>query len=453
MKKIISISLCFIICLTFLVGCGKSKGPYEKGESLYELLDDAKINSIEDNLPKQIVLTIDKGGDQNEIKISNAEKIEELVDIFEDIEIGRNKKSSVSDNYNTIKFVWDDGETSTIKLCLYDLEVKFNGENFVYALKGMNKFFNKAVEISESKGKITPSETSQLELVKYSDNDINIDIPKGWKVSVWDGGTIDFYTFKVYNPDDDRYLMFFNMKNEGCSASQKDKDVWSRWYPSSPFAKLPVVNPHNCEGFYKVFNFLIENNTDNFYFPVINDFSIVETLGTNITGGDIVRATCRDDDHNNLDGIFTTTVKPVSLYYSTVTSIYGSTFYTVPEGMLVEWQPIFDKMLDSFTFTDDFTSRYYSALKQNAQSASELSKTLNETSDIITRGWEARQSTYDQISQKQSDATLGYERVYDVETGDIYKAKNGFMDSYSGSDLKPITDEMYNKPIAGYIDY
>lgn len=26
------------------------------------------------------------------------------------------------------------------------------------------------------------------------------------------------------------------------------------------------------------------------------------------------------------------------------------------------------------------------------------------------------------MSQKQSDATLGYERVYDIETGEIYKA-------------------------------
>ena len=32
------------------------------------------------------------------------------------------------------------------------------------------------------------------------------------------------------------------------------------------------------------------------------------------------------------------------------------------------------------------------------------------------------------MSQKQSDATLGYERIVDTETGNIYKIDNGFTD-------------------------
>jgi hypothetical protein len=66
--------------------------------------------------------------------------------------------------------------------------------------------------------------------------------------------------------------------------------------------------------------------------------------------------------------------------------------------------------------------------------------------------WEKRNKTYDIISQKQSDATLGYERVYDTETGDIYKAKNGFMDSYDGERYKSVTDDMYTKATSGYIE-
>ena len=56
------------------------------------------------------------------------------------------------------------------------------------------------------------------------------------------------------------------------------------------------------------------------------------------------------------------------------------------------------------------------------------------------------------MSQKQSDATLGYERVYDVETGEVYKAKNGFMDKYDGERYKSITDDMYTKATSGYIE-
>ena len=87
-----------------------------------------------------------------------------------------------------------------------------------------------------------------------------------------------------------------------------------------------------------------------------------------------------------------------------------------------------------------------------AKSFQANSKIYNETSDLITRGWEARQSTYDILSQKQSDTTLGYERVYDTETNEIYRAYNGFTDDYQGDRYKTVTDNMYNLPVNGYIE-
>ena len=71
---------------------------------------------------------------------------------------------------------------------------------------------------------------------------------------------------------------------------------------------------------------------------------------------------------------------------------------------------------------------------------------------MIMDSWEKRNNSYDIISQKQSDATLGYERVYDTETGDIYKAYNGFTDDYHGDRYKTITDDMYTQATAGYIE-
>ena len=66
--------------------------------------------------------------------------------------------------------------------------------------------------------------------------------------------------------------------------------------------------------------------------------------------------------------------------------------------------------------------------------------------------WEKRSNSYDIISQKQSDATLGYERVYDTETGDIYKADLGFTDHDWYGRYQLVTDDMYTKPTSGYIE-
>ena len=76
----------------------------------------------------------------------------------------------------------------------------------------------------------------------------------------------------------------------------------------------------------------------------------------------------------------------------------------------------------------------------------------NQISDGIMDSWEKRSNSYDIMSQKQSDATLGYERVYDTETGDIYKAYNGFTDDYDGERYKSITEDMYTKKTSGYIE-
>ena len=52
----------------------------------------------------------------------------------------------------------------------------------------------------------------------------------------------------------------------------------------------------------------------------------------------------------------------------------------------------------------------------------------------------------------RKSVSLGYERVYDTDTNEVYRAYNGFTDGYSGEKYKPITDDMYTSPISGYIE-
>lgn len=61
--------------------------------------------------------------------------------------------------------------------------------------------------------------------------------------------------------------------------------------------------------------------------------------------------------------------------------------------------------------------------------------------------WENRNASFDIMSQKQSDATMGYERIQDTQTGEIIKIDNGFMDHYDGTRYTPITDAQYADPV------
>ena len=81
-----------------------------------------------------------------------------------------------------------------------------------------------------------------------------------------------------------------------------------------------------------------------------------------------------------------------------------------------------------------------------------IMQTGSEISDMIMDTWENSGRTSDILSQKQSDAMLGYERVYDTVTEEYLKAENGFSDWYEGTQYKPVeTDEAYLSPVSGTI--
>ncbi len=93
--------------------------------------------------------------------------------------------------------------------------------------------------------------------------------------------------------------------------------------------------------------------------------------------------------------------------------------------------------------------------------ALQVGRTLSEAADSYNEAWSNRQRVNDALSQKRSDATMGYDRLYDTETGEVYRAELGFYDQYDthreefeNIDLQPVPDDdydLYEKEIKGYI--
>ena len=133
-------------------------------------------------------------------------------------------------------------------------------------------------------------------------------------------------------------------------------------------------------------------------------------------------------------------------------NVYNIIFMTAPEEEFINWQPILDSCLASMEFSQTFINGFNQEETTLTQTIIANQKVYDSISDMIMDSWEQRNASTDRISQKQSDATLGYERVYDTETGEIYKAYNGFTDDYSRDRYKTITDNMYTSPISGYIE-
>ena len=141
--------------------------------------------------------------------------------------------------------------------------------------------------------------------------------------------------------------------------------------------------------------------------------------------------------------------KKIDVYYL---NVYDAMFITAPKDEFVNWESTLSTIVSSLEFTDTFINGFNSeqdAVMKNFQNIRNIG---NQISDGIMDSWNKRSASFDIMSQKQSDATLGYERVYDTETNEVYKAYNGFTDDYSGKRYKSISDDMYTKGISGYIE-
>ena len=324
---------------------------------------------------------------------------------------------------------------------------------------------NNKDKISTKNGevKIVKNDVSKISLEDYSNDLFKMKIPTGWKVDVL--GDYIHYTIRAYNPENPTYQFFINLKSEGYNKSEDAKKFKQKYYPNDLFAKTSVIASKDTEGFYKIFNEFGEmNNTEKFTFPVLTDFTVIENMGTSMLGGDVLRASFKDANNKEAEGIFTAYVYDAGPYYVNENimsgkkidiyflSVYDAIFITAPKDELINWEETLSSIFASLEFTDTFLNNYnkeQDAVMKNFQSIRSI---CNEISDGIMDSWEKRSKSYDIMSQKQSDATLGYERVYDTENGEIYKAYNGFTDDYDGERYKSITEDMYTEKTSGYIE-
>lgn len=330
---------------------------------------------------------------------------------------------------------------------------------------------SKKEEAQQTKVIVTPTEASQISLSQYTDPDdrFTVNIPEGWEVSAALLPDMAF-GIHVYKPDESagpKYHAFYILKFELMySPEMKDFEV-------SNFGSYPIydilteavaIDSPTVSAMYSKFNDIVdymvkyEEGYDNFYLPRLNNFTPIEEFPLNSS----IASVALDDKiiRANYEDVFDSSLQQGLFAGSLVTAALGDGSYSAynvmgiaaPDAEFIEYEPILSEILNSIQFSDEFSNQIISATNASYENARQIGEQLTATMEACNDAWFARQETYDIISQKQSDATLGYERVYDTDTGEIYKAPNGFTDVYDGTLYKPITDDMYTSPISGYIE-
>ena len=308
--------------------------------------------------------------------------------------------------------------------------------------------------------KVVASVTKNIEYEDYNNGNLKMQIPKGWKVEIPNTVTYSGYTFKMYNPENKNYLLEFSLGLSGFPKSEKARKKFASLYPSAIFGQLAAINPQTTEQFYKVWNTnakVANKQINQEFFVMLNDFEMIENLGKTDLGGDVIRGKFTNASGETMQGLFTASIFDSGKYVmfgidlAPLNSYHNIIMYT-PDAEFINWQSIFDHCLSTIEFTEEFMAGFNKEQSTKVSTVKANAKIYDEISDMIIDSWNKRNNSYDIISQKQSDATLGYERVYDTETGDVYRAYNGFTDNYDGTKYQSITDDMYTSTISGYIE-
>lgn len=335
---------------------------------------------------------------------------------------------------------------------------------------------------TENGVKITATAAKSAQTEEYSNGDFSITIPKGWKVT--SAGSGIYHSIRVCDPDEPLNQMFVLLKADCLLHSQAGKDAWQYNYKmgntqAALFASAVVLSDPSTEGFFKIFSqytdFVLKNEPDysGYSFPTFGDFTVTErfkaagALSSYALGDELLRASFNSSGKQG-EGMFAASVVDFGKFSIASGDVSG---YVLPQAdggyymaynimaitaakdTFIEWESLLTECMKTLKYSDNFVNAANSASNEKVAQAQQISQNFNQTMDGIMSSWESRNKSTDIISQKQSDATLGYERVYDTETNEIYRATNGFTDDYKGERYKPVTDDnMYTTPISGYIE-
>ena len=312
------------------------------------------------------------------------------------------------------------------------------------------------------------SRPAEASLATFRDpkGNFTMQVPKGWVVS--SGGFDLLHWIHACDPKRPELGVFTLLKTECLLMNRASKQFyWEKrgFGLYAMFADMVVVE--KVEDFYAQFMPFCafaakwEKSYQGFAFPQIADFELVEkkaarTMMSGVALDDaVLRGTFTDPiTKRRGEGLFTGTLcRGIVMGNIGCNIMYNISGVTAPAGEFGDHAATLAKVIGSVRYSDAFEATAMRDMQIKAAGNARLAQTMRETSEIVTRGWEERQKGFDARIGKRADATMGYERVVEKDSGKVYRAYNGFLDgSEAQKRFEAAPDEAYSRPLSGTID-
>ena len=297
-----------------------------------------------------------------------------------------------------------------------------------------------------------------LQTVTVSKDVFTMEMPVGWVYSCV--GAYQNFGIYVYDPNKPERKIFYFCKMEWLNKSTDARNYYqqlanSLYGDADPYgyrisAALPALDYGTTAEFWSVWPDFIgvhyQVNGYGFIYPDINNIYILDVLQNytyttpGCTDNSLLRAWFYTDDGTVGQGMFGAQVTNQITNYDPYSGLDLGTYcaydvcgYTASVDDFPELEAVLLRCLASFDFTQSYVQQTIDHIEQETERILQQGRDMQKVYDSFNEAWSNRQTSYDIISQKNSDATLGYERLYDSVTGEVYRAEIGFYDTYNAN--------------------
>lgn len=318
------------------------------------------------------------------------------------------------------------------------------------------------VDDAKKQSKNTIPAKKEIVLGKYEQAGVfTMQKPKGW--SVYMAGEYNTLAFLVRDEEEPlRQIFCFSEIGPFYTSEQQKKYeksyVASGGYPIQ-WLDMPVVSPLNGTSFMQRFSDILMTDIGRGFLslygmPKPEGFEKIsvcseQKLPDYFEGmGTALVRTLLFSNGKAAEGLFVISGVPDAYGHAYAFMVTG---ITMPQDEFSDALTILLKAVESFTINQEYLKEGMQAIAENGEMLKQISNTLSQTSDSMIDYWNNRSRAEDIWSEKESDKNLGYERVYDENTGEVYQVQNGFYDYYQTHEdqypnrkLQPLPDDDYD---------
>ena len=282
----------------------------------------------------------------------------------------------------------------------------------------------------------------ELALVNHQGGFFKIQVPAGWQV--YTAGQCAEFALVARDPARPLRQVFYFGSVGPFYLSPQQKQMDYNYVRSGGYAiawlEMPVVAPLSPAGFLQQFQHIASTNLARRFMPQaprLQNLQVVsvQNMPSPISGGTcaLVRGVFTRQGQVG-QGLFVCTVAPFMPFTGGPGGGTGFAFLltgiTAPKAEFAALEPILARSIGSLSLDPGYLGRCRQTSQAAFQGVLRAGQTLRQTSDMIMEGWQRRNRRQDVMAEKRSDAILGFERVYDPDTGETYQVQPGFWDQY-----------------------